>query len=131
MTRRNSEIRRFEIVHRGPYRWLGVALGARSAAVEVDDVRIVVTYGPWFRAEVPRDAVASVTLDERRTISRGVHGWRGRWLVNGAGDGLVRIFFEPEQRARTIGFRVRLVELVVNVADPAALIEAIRPTPVG
>ena len=123
--------RRFDIVHSGPYRWLGLALGARSAAVEVDDAHIVVTYGPWFRAEVPREAVASAMLDERRTISRGVHGWRGRWLVNGAGDGLVRIVLEPEQRARTIGFPVRLVELVVNVADPAALIEAIQPARVG
>lgn len=122
--------RRFEIVHRGPYRWLATVLGARSAAIEVDDARIVVTYGPWFRADVARDAIASVDRDERRTITRGVHGWRGRWLVNGAGVGLVRIRFEPEQRARTIGFPVRLVELVVNVADPADLLEAARPTPI-
>lgn len=123
--------RRFEIVHRGPYRWLGLALGAGSAAIEVADTRIVVTYGPWFRADIPRDAVATAVIDERRTISRGVHGWRGRWLVNGAGDGLVRICLEPEQRARTIGFPVRLRELVVNVADPAALVEAIGPAAVG
>ncbi len=123
--------RRFDIVHRGPYRWLATALGARSAAIEVDDARIVVTYGPWFRAVLPRVTIAAVDLDERRTISRGVLGWRGRWLVNGAGVGLVRIRFEPEQRARTIGYPVRLRELVVNVADPAALIAALDPAEVG
>ncbi len=115
--------RRFDIVHRGPYRWLATALGARSAAIEVDEAHVVVAYGPWFRADVPREAVASVEGWERRTITRGVHGWRGRWLVNGAGVGLVHIRFEPEQRARTIGFPVRLRELVVNVADPAALLD--------
>ena len=123
--------RRFDIVHRGPYRWLATALGARSAAVEFDDTRLVVTYGPWFRAALARDTIAAVERDERRTISSGVHGWRGRWLVNGAGVGLVRIRFEPEQRARTIGFPVRLAELVVNVDDPAALIDALHPSPVG
>jgi hypothetical protein len=119
---------RFDIVHRGPYRGLATALGARSAAIEVGAERILVTYGPWFRADVPRDSVAGAVRDDGRTISRGVHGWGGRWLVNGAGVDLVRISFEPEQRAHTIGIRVRLRELIVNVADPDALMTALGAT---
>jgi hypothetical protein len=116
----------FPIPHRGPYRLLGVALGGGRAAVDVGDVLVVVTYGPWFRAEFPRSAVRSVERDDRRVVSRGVHGWRGRWLVNGAGTGLVRITLDPPQRARTTGIPVRLRELTVNVDDPAALIAALR-----
>ena len=69
--------------------------------------------------------VADVMGDRRRVVSRGVHGWRGRWLVNGAGVGLVRLRLDPEQRARTLGLPVRLRELIVNVAEPDALIAAL------
>lgn len=116
----------FPITHRGPYRVLGAALGGGGAAVHVGDVLVVVTYGPWFHAEFPRSAVSAVERDDRRTVSRGVHGWRGRWLVNGAGTDLVRITLDPVQRARTTGIRVRLRELTVNVDDPDALIGALR-----
>ncbi len=53
--------------------------------------------------------------------SRGAHGWRGRWLVNGAGDGLVVIDISPPARARVTGVPVRLRELTVSVEDPDAL----------
>lgn len=55
-----------------------------------------------------------------------MHGWCGTWLVNGAGTGLVRIVFEPVQRARTADVTVRLCELIVDVDDPPALIAALR-----
>jgi hypothetical protein len=116
----------FPIPHRGPYRLLGSALGARAAAVDVGADEVTVTYGPWFRARFPRSAFVDVAPDTRRTVSRGVHGWRGRWLVNGAGTGLVRITLDPPQRARTTGVSIRLRELTVNVEDPAALVAALR-----
>ena len=58
--------------------------------------------------------------------SRGVHGWAGRWLVNGSGKGLVSLELKPEQRARVLGVPVRLRELIVSVEDPAALIRSLR-----
>ena len=36
-----------------------------------------------FRAKFPKSAVMEV-VNFRPVVSVGVHGWRGRWLVNGA-----------------------------------------------
>jgi hypothetical protein len=54
-----------------------------------------------------------------------VHGWAGRYLVNGSGRNLVSIGLDPPQRARVIGFPVRVRELTVSVDDPAGLVEAL------
>ncbi|MEZ5251788.1 MAG: hypothetical protein R2713_22050, partial [Ilumatobacteraceae bacterium] len=80
---------------------------------------------PWFHARFPRSTVREATADTHRYLSRGVHGWGGRWLVNGAGTGLVRIALDPVQQARTLGVKVKLRELIVNVDDPDALIGAL------
>lgn len=116
----------FPITHHGAYRWLGLALGGSSAAVDVGETEVAVRYGPWFVARFPRSAVVDVARDERRFLSRGAHGWRGRWLVNGAGTGLVRVTLDPVQRARVTGVPAKLRELIVNVDDPEALIAALR-----
>ena len=58
-------------------------------------------------------------------LSRGVHGWRGDWLVNGAGDGLVELRFDPPMRARVLGFPVHVRRLRVAVDDPDGLVQAI------
>jgi hypothetical protein len=70
--------------------------------------------------------VTNVERDGGRPISRGVHGWRGRWLVNGAGRPLVGIDLDPAPRAYVTGFPVRLRRVVVSVADADALIGAFR-----
>lgn len=62
---------------------------------------------------------------ERVAITRGVHGWAGRWLVNGAGDGILAIDLEPRQRAYVMGFPIRLRQLLVSVEDPRALATAL------
>ena len=116
----------FPITHHGAYAWLGLALGGRSASIDVGATDVEVRYGPWFHARFPLGAVGDVAPDTHRYLSRGVHGWRGRWLVNGAGTGLVRITLDPVQQARTLGVKVKLRELIVNVDDPAALIAALR-----
>lgn len=59
------------------------------------------------------------------SLTRGVHGWAGRWLVNGAGEGVLAIDLDPTQRARVAGFPVRLRQLLVSVEDPAALTRAL------
>jgi hypothetical protein len=60
-------------------------------------------------------------LGRRVSLTRGVHGWAGRWLVNGAGDGILVISLNPWQRGYVIGFPVTLRELLVSVDDPSAL----------
>lgn len=116
----------FPITHHGPYRWIGLAVGGRHAHLDVGETEVEVRYGPWFHARFPRSAIALVAPDDRRFLSRGVHGWRGRWLVNGAGTGLVRVVLDPLQHARSMGIPIRLSELIVNVDDPDALVAALQ-----
>ena len=75
-----------------------------------------------FRADVPRPSLRSPRR-VRNSISIGVHGWGGRWLVNGAAGPLVAVAIDPPARARVLGFPVRLRELIVSVEDPAAVID--------
>jgi hypothetical protein len=105
------------------YRMLSAALLLRPSdsfvEVEGGEVRVRMAWG--FRARFPRSAVASASDFDRRPLSRGVHGFSGRWLVNGSGEGIVRIALEPPQRAWVLGFPVRLRELLVSVESPAGL----------
>ncbi len=81
-----------------------------------------------FRATFDRSQVVKASpLGTRVPLTRGVHGWAGRWLVNGAGDGILTVDLEPAQRAHVMGFPVRLRQLQVSVEDPAALARALAP----
>jgi hypothetical protein len=92
-----------------------------AAYVEVENDRVEVRMRWGFRASFPVATVAMTSLFDRKTLSRGVHGWNGRWLVNGSGQGIVVIDLEPEQDARVMGFPVRLRQLMVSVEDPDGL----------
>ena len=96
-----------------------------DAFVEVDGDEVRVGMGWAFRARFPRAAVASARDLGRRPLSRGVHGFAGRWLVNGSGEGIVSLSLEPPQRAYVTGFPVRLRELLVSVESPARLRSAL------
>jgi hypothetical protein len=79
-----------------------------------------------FRTRFDASCVARASgLGKRVLLTRGVHGFAGRWLVNGSGDGIVKIELEPRQRAYVMGFPVQLRELQVSVDDPAALTAAL------
>jgi hypothetical protein len=94
--------------------------------VEVAGARVVVRMGWGFRAAFDRSAVSSAApLGQGGVISRGVHGWNGTWLVNGSGDGIVRVNLEPTQRAWVMSVPVRLRELRVSVENPGGLIAAL------
>lgn len=101
-------------------------LGRDDARIEVEDLEITVKMGWAFDTVIPRATVASVRALERRVISRGVHGWGGDWLVNGAGSGLVRIDMEPRVRGRVSRLPVRVRSVTVSVEDPTALVDAIE-----
>ena len=76
--------------------------------------------------KLPRSCIARASVTgERVRLTRGVHGWAGRWLVNGAGDGILALDLEPRQRARVMGFPVSLRQLQVSVEDPHALAAAL------
>jgi hypothetical protein len=73
--------------------------------------------------------VANTTRLDKKPLSRGVHGFGGRWLVNGSGDRILTINLEPMQRARVLGIPVRLRQLLVSIDDPEALAEQLKSRP--
>lgn len=94
--------------------------------VEIDDGEVGVRMAWAFRARFHRACVVRTeVLGKRVPLTRGVHGWAGRWLVNGAGDGILTIDLDPRQRGHVMGFPVRLRQLRVSVADPGALAAAL------
>ena len=92
----------------------------RSAYIEADgnDIRVRMSYA--FRAKFTRGDISAVS-SHRPVVSVGVHGWRGRWLVNGANRPIAKITFALPAHARVVGFRVQLRELLVSVDDVADL----------
>ena len=124
-------VMRFAISYNRPMRllltWMG--LGPRHSHVDVDEQLLRVRMGWAFRAKVPSDRVVAATESERTTISIGVHGWRGRWLVNGSGRRLVEIDIAPRSRGWVLGVPVKLRQIIVSAGDPTALVAAIRNQP--
>ena len=118
---------RFRIRFTGLNRAL-VVLGMTRAwsYVDVGPETVDVRMGPWFRARFDRARVVSAEdAPHPLILGWGVHGWGGRWLVNGSSSGIVRIVLEPPARARVIGVPVRLRELLVSVEDPVGLQEVL------
>jgi len=109
------------------YRGLSTILGLppSTAYVEIEGEDVEVRMGVAFRARFKRSDVASAAPVDMRPISRGVHGFFGKWLVNGAGRNILRIELRPEQRAHVMRIPVRLRELLVSVGDPSALAKAL------
>ena len=99
-----------------------------SSYAEVGDKEVSVRMGWAFRASFPKEAVVSAVETAMRPLSRGVHGFAGRWLVNGSGLGIVSIDLSPPQRGYVMGFPVRLRQLMVSVTEPAALVAALAST---
>jgi hypothetical protein len=119
---------RFPIKFDAWYRPLSTVLflPPSTAYVTAEGGEVHVRMGWAFSARFPRSAVARVARATGKPISRGVHGGFGRWLVNGSGDGLVEITFEPVQRGRVMGVPVRLEKLVVSVDDPDGVIAQLQ-----
>lgn len=99
------------------------ALGEDSGAF-VDGGTLRVRFGFAFATEVPLSTITATPYDGR-VISRGVHGWRGDWLVNTTGSDLVELTFRPTQKARVLGVPVRLARLRLTPEDPEALLAAL------
>jgi hypothetical protein len=93
--------------------------------VQIDGDEVAVRMGWGFRACFARSAVQSIAPLRSAPLSRGVHGWWGRWLVNGSGRGIVTIDLSPPQRGYVMGFPVRLRQLMVSMEDPDGLAAAL------
>ena len=103
---------------------VSVGLTPRRSYLDIGPDSVRVRMGWAFQADLPRSSIVSVHRVEKNPYpgSFGAHGWRGRWLVNGAAGPLVSIELEPPVRARVARFPVRLRELLVSVEDPEGLV---------
>jgi hypothetical protein len=103
-----------------------MALGPMFSRVEHygDEVRVRMGWAFWAR--FPSAAVVRARRRRRALSGVGVHGFAGRWLVNGATSGIVRMELSPSQRGYVLGLPVRLRILDVSLKDPDAFVAAFR-----
>ncbi len=126
------------VVQRFPIRYTGLnakrfpvlGLPRSGSYVELDDDRVRVRLGWGFTAHIPRRSITGARLGpDVAGITAGAHGWRGRWLVNGSRQGIVRLHVDPPVRAWTLAIPVRLRELAVSLEDPEGFLAALGATP--
>jgi hypothetical protein len=106
--------------------------GRGVSGVEVGAGEIRVRMGS-FRLDMPRRSVRSVQRSQARVGGTvGVHGKRGRWLVNGSAEGLVELAVDPPGRVMPsidtlFGFGPSQVNrLTVSMEDPDGFIAAMQ-----
>lgn len=102
-----------------------LGMGPRFSSVRLDDERLRVRMGVWFSADVPRRSIRSATPYKGFVGGIGVHGGRGRWLVNGAAKGLVTLEIDPPGRGHVMGAPVKLRALRISMKSPEELIAAL------
>jgi hypothetical protein len=102
-----------------------IGSGPTHSGIAVSDADLAIKMGRSFDGRAPRTSVTSARALTDTVISRGVHGWRGDWLVNGDGSGLVELLFEPPMRGHVLMFPVRVRRLRVSVDDPEGLVAAV------
>jgi hypothetical protein len=108
---------RYHTVLRPLFGLLGAGPAASHVAVTPTEVRVAMGWA--FRARIPlRDIVGAAHARIPLLYGIGVHGWAGRWAVNGALTGGVRIDLDPPCRARVCGFPVRLRTLRLSLVEP-------------
>jgi hypothetical protein len=102
----------------------GLLISPSTSFVEMDDDSLHVRLGWAFSARVPRRLVARAGPGKppRIPLTAGAHGWNGRWLVNGAPDGIVDVELTEPVRAHVAGFPIRLKVLSVSLEDPDAFL---------
>jgi hypothetical protein len=93
--------------------------------MEIGDTDLDVHMSWAFSASIPLTAITSAEPLDNKVMSIGVHGWRGRWLVNGAGHRLVKIMIDPPVKAKAVQFPINLRELTVSVEDPDEFVRAL------
>jgi hypothetical protein len=104
---------------------VAVGMGPRRSVVEVTDDELHVRMGWAFQARIPRSNITGGRAVTDRVGGVGVHGWRGRWLVNGSMQGIVGIDIDPSVRAVATGFPVHLHYLSLSLENPDVFVAAL------
>jgi hypothetical protein len=101
--------------------WVGALAGPRRE-VEVGDDAVSVRMGWMGSALIPRGSVRSARVTKTNLIDGiGVHGFRGRWVINGRMGRAVEVVIDPPSKVKVLGMPIKLRKLVVGVDDPDAL----------
>jgi hypothetical protein len=104
--------------------------GPGRGGVEVDSTMLRVRMA-GFLLDIPRSSVRSAIRSTRQTRGTiGVHGGRGRWLVNGSHNGLVELTIEPPyytaRQPSTIFLKMKVSSLTISLVDPDGFIAAVE-----
>jgi hypothetical protein len=102
--------------------------GRGGVVLDATALRVLV---PGFRLDIPRASVRSATRSARSVRGTiGVHGGRGRWLVNGSYSGLVELSIEPPcytpRQPSTLFLRSKVSSLTISMVDPDGFITAVE-----
>jgi hypothetical protein len=102
--------------------------GRGGVVVDSTTLRVLV---PGFRLDIPRASIRSVSRSARSVRGTyGVHGSRGRWLVNGSYDGLVELAIDPPcytpRQATTLFLKAKVSSLTLSLVDPDGFISAVE-----
>jgi hypothetical protein len=131
----SREPQRFAISYQGMDRistWADSLMGGGPAGgrveLDADELRLRMAD---FKVDVPRSSVRRAARSSFRTRGTiGVHAKGGRWLANGAADGLVEIEIDPPVRTQrslsTFFRRMPVTELIVSLVDPDGFIAAVQ-----
>ncbi len=104
--------------------------GPGRGGVEVDSAVLRVRV-PDFHLDIPRSSVRSAARSDHQTRGTiGVHGRRGRWLVNGSHDGLVELVIDPPcylpRQLSTVFRKMKVSSLIISLVDPDGFIAAVE-----
>ena len=104
--------------------------GPGRGGVEVDSTVLRVRMAD-FHLDIPRNSVRSAARSARSVRGTiGVHGGRGRWLVNGSYNGLVELAIEPpcytSRQPSTLFLRSKVSSLTISLVDPDGFIAALE-----
>lgn len=101
-----------------------LGLGPTRSEVTIANGSLHVAMGWGFSADIPLASITAAKRSTDRVLGWGVHGWRGRWLVNGSSNGIVELTIDPPVQAKVVGVSTNLRTLRISVTDPDALIAA-------
>jgi hypothetical protein len=104
--------------------------GPGRGGVELDSTLLRVRMAD-FHLDIPRSSVRSAARSARSVRGTiGVHGGRGRWLVNGSYSGLVELAIEPPcyipRQPSTLFLRSKVSSLTISLVDPDGFIAAVN-----
>ena len=103
-----------------------IGLGPAVSHIHITGEVVEIRMGWAFRCTVARISITEAVGDHSRVWGWGVHGWKGRWLVNGSSRNIVRLTISPAARASVCLVPVNLRELRVSVTNPEAFLDQIE-----